>query len=71
MMTVFSRITRQMGIGVVVGAIIATILDRLTGPVAAAETVLLVPAVALLMPVVGFFARTTRARWRVAGYYIR
>jgi len=56
LLTVFSRIARQMGIGVVVGAIIATILDRITGPVAAAQTVLLVPAVALLMLVVGFCA---------------
>ena len=56
MITVFSRIARQMSIGVVVGAIIATILDRITGPVAAAQTVLLVPAVALLMLVVGFCA---------------
>jgi predicted permease len=56
LMTVFSRIARQMSIGVVVGAIIATILDRITGPVAAAQTVLLVPAVALLMLVVGFCA---------------
>ena len=56
MMTVFSRIARQMGVGVVMGAIIATILDRVTGPVAAAQTVLLVPAVALLMLVVGFCA---------------
>jgi predicted permease len=56
MITVFSRIGRQMSIGVLLGAVIATILDRITGPVAAAQTVLLVPAVALLMLVVGFFA---------------
>jgi predicted permease len=62
MMTVFSRIARQMGIGVTIGAIIATILDRITGPVAAADTVLLVPAVALLMLVVGFFAALVPTR---------
>lgn len=62
MLTVFSRIARQMSIGVLVGAIIATILDRITGPVAAAQTVLLVPAVALLMLVVGFCAALVPTR---------
>jgi predicted permease len=56
MATVFSRIARQIGAGVVVGAISATILDRMTGPVAAARTIPLVPAVAGIMIVVGLCA---------------
>ncbi|MPY91357.1 MAG: FtsX-like permease family protein, partial [Luteitalea sp.] len=63
LMSLFSRVASQVGVGVVVGIAGAILLERFTGDVTtSARAPLVVPAIALLMVVVGFFAAFGPAR---------
>lgn len=63
LLSLFSRVASQIGVGVVVGIAGAIVLERFTGSATtAARAPFVVPAIALLMAVVGFFAAFGPAR---------
>jgi predicted lysophospholipase L1 biosynthesis ABC-type transport system permease subunit len=60
---IFSRVARQIGFGLVAGVVVAMAIDRVTGNTASGSlTVIVLPAIALAMAVVGCCAAIGAAR---------